>query len=417
MQAVFEFLAPASARARWPGTRRPAEAPAPPAPSKLVPFVVLDRFAFDSAIVPALHDNVVERIARLLVHSRGTGEPIGSVRLVGHADSSGDVEYNKGLAERRAKAVEVKLRAALTSLGSVPAGALNIVTQSMGETKGVASNATADGRARNRRVTVWLPVTCNSFLAQYDLRFMPGDPVYGIDAHPNISDKQQRSDDVNAVVALLLTRRDLRASEALAGNVPAPNPLAPGALRDSVLRLSVGQLSMFREYFSDGAGGIDFEAIDRCFMRFANGELRSPRASEQVLGVGEPNGGYFFLFAEFALLCIDSGIETALWTRALRSFAAAQEVFMHVYRPAPTSPPPMVGAAVPACPPGAATPRRSVDAYDNGNFKSLGASATVGAGQSDAARKSALRARYQAVDLAGLKHLIRANLQRAQCMP
>jgi outer membrane protein OmpA-like peptidoglycan-associated protein len=413
-QTVFDILPPASLRAHRLGARQPAEALG--LAIKVLPFVVLDRFAFDSSVVPTAHDNIIERIARLLVHSRVSGDPIDTARLVGHADSTGNALYNLGLAERRAKAVDLKLRAAIAGLGAVPAGTLNIVPQTLGETKGVASNATADGRARNRRVSVFLPITCNTFFAQYDLRFMPGDPVFGIEAHPNIADKKQRTDDVNAVVGRLLARRDLRAGEALAGRVPPPRPLAPGALRNSALRLSSGQLAMFREYFPGSAGGIDFDPIHNCFMRFANGELRSPVADEQTLGVGEPNGGFFFLFAEFALLCIDSGIDAALWTRALRSFAAAQEVFMHVYRPAPTSPPPAVGAALPACPPAAAPPL-TFDDYDNSNFTSLGGSPTVGAGQSNAARKTALRARYDAVDLTGLKHLIRANMQRTQCMP
>ncbi|CAN7507199.1 OmpA family protein [Variovorax sp. LjRoot130] len=386
------------------------------------PFVVLDRFAFDGPAVPAMHDPIIERIARLVAASRVSGEPIDTVRLVGHTDPSGPATYNLGLAKRRAQAVEAKLRAAIAALGPVPPGKLDIVVQTLGETRPVTSNGTADGRAMNRRVAVFLATTCNSFFAQYDLRFLPGDPVFGIPAHPNLNaaQKAQRSADVSAMVPELLARRDRRASEALAGRVPAARALPAGALRNSALRLSAGQLALFREYFPNGRGGIEFGGFQTCFERFANGQLRSPIAADQAAGIGEPNGGFFFLFAEFAFLCIESGIEAAQWTRALRSFVKAQEIFMHVYRPSPVSPPPAVGAALPACPrdaQGRPRARRGLDSYRNANFKATGSSPTAGAGQSSPARRRALAAKYAPKDLAALRREAQANMQRAQCMP
>lgn len=386
------------------------------------PFVVLDRFAFDGPGMPAMHNPIIERIARLVVASRVSGEPIDSIRLVGHTDPSGPATYNLDLAKRRAQSVEGRLRAAITALGPVPGGTLNIVVQTLGETRPVTSNGTAAGRALNRRVAVFLPTTCNTFFAQYDLRFLPGDPVFGIPAHPNLSaaQKTQRSADVSAMVGELIARRDLRASEALAGRVPAPKALPPGALRNSALRLSAAQLAMYREYFADGRGGIEFGAFQSCFERFANGQLRSPIAADQAAGVGEPNGGFFFLFAEFAFLCIASRIEPALWTNALHCFVKAQEIFMHVYRPSPVSPPPAVGAALPACPrdaQGRARARRSLDSYRNANFSATGASPTVGAGQSGPAHKRTLAAKYAPAGLAGLQREAQANMLRAQCMP
>jgi outer membrane protein OmpA-like peptidoglycan-associated protein len=416
-QAVFEFLPPAQ-----PSERESPGAPPVAPPSSRTregPFVVLERFVFDSAVMPVAHTAIIARIARLIVASRVSGDPIQNIRLVGHADSSGDADYNLRLAKRRAESVEAQLRAAITALGPVPAGTLNIVTLSRGEARGIAPNTTADGRARNRRVTVFLPFTCNAFFAQYDLRFKPGDPAFGIPVHPNISNKTQRTDDVNAVANELSNRLDLRASEALLGRVPPSGPLPPGALRNSTLRLSAAQLAMFREYLADGRGGIDFTALLACFERFANGELRSPMPSDQTAGVGEPDGGFFFLFAEFAFLCIDSNIDVALWTQALRSFVATQEIFMHVYRPGAVSPPPAVGAAVPVCPLNAAgVPLARIDLidYENPNFKPTGPSSTVGHGQSGAARKRTLATQYATANLVTLRQLARFNLQRAQCM-
>lgn len=389
---------------------------------RVQPFVVLDRFDFKGTTVPAMHDGIIERIARLVAASRVSGDPIDSIRLVGHTDPAGSASFNLGFGKLRAQAVEARLLAALAGLGPIPAGTLNIVAQSLGESRPVGSNATPTGRALNRRVQVFFANTCQSFFAQYDLRFLPGDPVFGIPAHPNLDTVQraQRTVDVEAVVPELLARRDRRASEALAGRAVPARPLPAGALRDSASRLSTGQLALFEEYFSDGRGGIDFDGYRVCFERFANGELRSPIAADRALGIGEPDGGFFFLFAEFAFLCVDSGIDTAPWTQALRSLVMAQEIFMHVYRPSPVSPPPAANAPLPACPrdaQGRVRARRGLDSFKNIRFRPTGASVVVGAGQSSPARKAVLAARYAGFDIAALRRAARDNMRRAQCMP
>ena len=151
-----------------------------------------------------------------------------------------------------------------------------------------------------------------------------------------------------------------------------------------------------------------------------SGELRSPIAADQAKGVGEPNGDFFFLFAEFAFLCIASRIKPALWTNALRSFVKAQEIFMHVYRSSPVSPPPAVCAALPGCPPdaqGRPRARRALSSYRNANFRATGLSPTVGVGQSAPVRKRTLAAKYAAAVLAALQREAQAILLRAQCMP
>jgi outer membrane protein OmpA-like peptidoglycan-associated protein len=68
-----------------------------------------------------------------------------SVTLKGHTDNIGTDEYNQGLGMRRATAV----KEILTSKG-IPAS--KIQTQSYGETVPKATNATAEGRQKNRRV-------------------------------------------------------------------------------------------------------------------------------------------------------------------------------------------------------------------------------------------------------------------------
>ncbi|MCL4115904.1 UNVERIFIED_CONTAM: hypothetical protein GTU68_053527 [Idotea baltica] len=66
------------------------------------------------------------------------------VQLTGHTDSKGDAEYNMGLGRSRA----VVIRDYLVSKGVTRN---KVVVRSEGETSPVATNATSEGRAQNRR--------------------------------------------------------------------------------------------------------------------------------------------------------------------------------------------------------------------------------------------------------------------------
>lgn len=72
-----------------------------------------------------------------------------TIDVYGHADSVGSDEYNQGLSERRAM-----------NVGSVlmQGGVIRqrLIAEGFGESRPVASNATDDGRARNRRVEVYI---------------------------------------------------------------------------------------------------------------------------------------------------------------------------------------------------------------------------------------------------------------------
>ncbi|WP_068073299.1 OmpA family protein [Novosphingobium lentum] len=79
--------------------------------------------------------------------------PDSLIDVYGHTDSTGSDTYNQALSERRAQAVANYL----TSHGVNPA---RIRSQGFGETQPVASNATEEGRSRNRRVEIKIvPVT------------------------------------------------------------------------------------------------------------------------------------------------------------------------------------------------------------------------------------------------------------------
>ncbi|MGL4767019.1 MAG: OmpA family protein [Formosimonas sp.] len=96
-------------------------------------------FATGSSSIPAAAQAGLKAFAADLVKSGKKGE------IGGHTDNVGDAAKNTALSAARAKAV-VEF---LVKQG-VPADALT--SKGYGDTAGIADNATADGRARNRRV-------------------------------------------------------------------------------------------------------------------------------------------------------------------------------------------------------------------------------------------------------------------------
>lgn len=70
-----------------------------------------------------------------------------SLSVEGHTDSIGTFEYNQKLSEQRARSVADALSASGVSRS-------RIVTRGYGESDPIASNATDEGRRRNRRVEV-----------------------------------------------------------------------------------------------------------------------------------------------------------------------------------------------------------------------------------------------------------------------
>lgn len=73
--------------------------------------------------------------------------PQSIIHVVGHTDSDGTDQHNQGLSERRASAV-----ANLLASNGVPSS--RIRTEGRGEREPVASNSTASGKSKNRRVDV-----------------------------------------------------------------------------------------------------------------------------------------------------------------------------------------------------------------------------------------------------------------------
>ncbi len=99
-------------------------------------------FDFDQAVIKRTGRRELDALAASL---QDTGA--GQIRIVGHTDSMGPAAYNQDLSMRRANAVKDYLVRKGIRSGS-------ITTSGRGETRPVASNDTAAGRAMNRRVEV-----------------------------------------------------------------------------------------------------------------------------------------------------------------------------------------------------------------------------------------------------------------------
>lgn len=99
------------------------------------------KFATNKSDITEQYVGEVERVANFMrKYASVTAE------IAGHTDSQGSDAYNQKLSQRRADAV----KAMLVSRFGIDAARLTAV--GYGESKPVASNATAEGRAQNRRV-------------------------------------------------------------------------------------------------------------------------------------------------------------------------------------------------------------------------------------------------------------------------
>ena len=130
-----------------PPAPAPEVKPAPPAPkpkpaAEKVTFAATVGFDFDQAVVKPEGKEKLDDLA-----SKARGVNLEVVIAIGHADAIGSDAYNQKLSVRRAEAI----KAYLVSKGIEPN---RIYTEGKGEKQPVASNKTADGRAKNRRTEI-----------------------------------------------------------------------------------------------------------------------------------------------------------------------------------------------------------------------------------------------------------------------
>jgi outer membrane protein OmpA-like peptidoglycan-associated protein len=102
-------------------------------------------FAFESAALRPAAASVLRRLLPTLAASKGT------IKVAGYTDSTGSAAANGPLSEERAAAVARWIEAE----AGIPAH--RVETHGHGEVDPVASNTTAAGRAKNRRVVVVIP--------------------------------------------------------------------------------------------------------------------------------------------------------------------------------------------------------------------------------------------------------------------
>lgn len=105
-------------------------------------------FAYDRSDVQPQFQPTLNEVSSVLAQYPKT-----YIDVLGHTDSDGSDAYNQTLSERRAQAVANYL------VGHGVQSA-RIATRGFGETQPIASNATEDGKAQNRRVEIKIaPVT------------------------------------------------------------------------------------------------------------------------------------------------------------------------------------------------------------------------------------------------------------------
>jgi OOP family OmpA-OmpF porin len=105
--------------------------------------LVNDEFDFDSARLKPAMKAALDDVAAKVMATQGDEH----LEIIGHTDSVGSDAYNQGLSERRATATADYLM-------SQGIAADHITTKGMGESNPVASNSTAAGRSKNRRVEI-----------------------------------------------------------------------------------------------------------------------------------------------------------------------------------------------------------------------------------------------------------------------
>jgi OOP family OmpA-OmpF porin len=120
----------------------PVVQPAPAPVSEKVSFAAEALFDFDRAVVKPEGKAALDDLM-----SKLQGMDTEVMIAVGHTDSVGADAYNQKLSLRRADAV----KAYLVSKGLDGA---RLYTEGKGETQPIADNATAEGRAKNRRVVI-----------------------------------------------------------------------------------------------------------------------------------------------------------------------------------------------------------------------------------------------------------------------
>jgi hypothetical protein len=263
---------------------------------------------------------------------------------------------------------------------------------------------------------------------------------------------EERTTRINAVKNILenvlMNRAFGRAGHNVVDNDELPfheTPVTEQEINDNkrfhnLEHLAVYQENLYKSFFPDGTGGIDYVKLREAFELFANGNARTYPPPPGVFDTGprpgyrEPDGFQQLLFSEFAFLCLENAnnshkpvnsINGDAWLRIARITVASQELFIHVYRPGLQKVPPKVRPVREGEFHDFLSFIRTYDTYTPLNFNlnnaSLGIEAQLGAsssiGQSSNERKARLRDKYLNLSFEELKYAMMENIQQMLLMP
>ncbi len=164
-------------------------------------------------------------------------------------------------------------------------------------------------------------------------------------AVPSEIARELRAKSINRAMSILNDRLVERAKLRKNGQAIAPlaTPISKDDL-DFLKGISDLQLQILRKHFdiTSQSGLSDFE---QTFERFANGELRLRLKSGAY--ACQPSSGYYFFFAEFALLAADTSAplaayigaaDAATWGKVCNVLVRTQKIFCEVYASSNGSP-------------------------------------------------------------------------------
>lgn len=109
------------------------------------------KVTFDSGILFATNSSTVSSASKSALRNLAQSlnqNPDTDIKIIGHTDSTGKVDYNQTLSEKRAKSVYNYL------LEDQGVGSKRMTYEGRGVHEPVADNSTAEGRALNRRVEI-----------------------------------------------------------------------------------------------------------------------------------------------------------------------------------------------------------------------------------------------------------------------
>lgn len=143
--AVFATLCGALCAGLW----APAEATEPAGAARTAVAVLAAEARFETNASELTHGGQVGLAS--LIDALDQYEKILSIRVVGHTDSVGAADYNRRLSAQRALTISRIIQSRMPGVQIVAVGA--------GEATPIASNDSAAGRDRNRRVEVHVVAT------------------------------------------------------------------------------------------------------------------------------------------------------------------------------------------------------------------------------------------------------------------